>query len=91
MQNSQSNGDRSRFELPVAAAFLRPHPNLSEWVSHYWQIEGDCPPGEPRSFQRLLPGLNAAFIVQLGTPVDVQSPDGTWHSRPRAWFRSFLR
>lgn len=85
MQNPTSRSDASRAHAPVVASFLRPHPNLSEWVSHYWQIEGRCPPGEPRSFQRLLPGLNAAFIVQLGAPVDVQSPDGTWHRRPRAF------
>ncbi len=85
MQDPQKKSGSPRADAPVAASYLPPHPMLSEWVSHYWQIEGHCPSGEPRSFQRLLPGLNAAFIVQLAAPVDVQAPDGTWQSRPRAF------
>lgn len=85
MPGSPAQTDPSRPPRPVTTSFLRPHPLLSEWVSHYWQLEGHCPPGEARSFQRLLPGLNAAFIVQLETPVDVQAPDGSWQSRPRAF------
>lgn len=69
---------------PVITTHLKPHPSLSEWVSHYWQIEGHSPAPEPYSFQRLVPGLNAAFIVQLGAPVDVLE-SGRWQSRPTAF------
>src|SRR5262245_11881009 len=69
---------------PVITTHLKPHPSLSEWVSHYWQIEGHSHASECHSFQRLVPGLNAAFIVQLGDPVDVLE-GGRWTNRPTAF------
>lgn len=72
-------------ETFISPRYLRPHPALRSWVSHYWELEGYFKPSEPKSLQRLLPGVNTAIIFQLATPVDVRQPDGAWQSRPAAF------
>lgn len=72
-------------EQSISSRYLRPHAALGGWVSHYWELEGYFRPSEPRSLQRLVPGINAAIIIQLATPVDVRGPDSTWQSRPVAF------
>ena len=69
----------------ISPRYLRPHPSLRSWVSHYWELEGYFEPSQPRSLQRLLPGINTAIIFQLAAPVDFRRPDGTWESRPQAF------
>ncbi len=69
----------------ITPRYLRPHPALKPWVSHYWELSGYFKPTAPRTLQRLLPGVNTAIIFQLAAPVDVRSADGEWQSRPGAF------
>ena len=69
----------------ISPRYLRPHAMLRGWVSHYWELEGYFKPSEPRSLQRLVPGINTAVIIQLGDPVDVRGADGDWQRRPVAF------
>jgi AraC-like DNA-binding protein len=91
-----TSGTNVRMALPQAEQFissrhLRPHPALRRWVSHYWELDGYFDPAQPRSLQRLVPGINTAIIFQLAAPVDVRGPNDEWHRRPTAFAEGHFR
>lgn len=84
-QSGPAGAPKPAAENFISPRYVRPHPALGSWVSHYWELEGNFKPSEPRSLQRLVPGINTAIIFQLAAPVDVRQSDSTWHSRPVAF------